>query len=90
MAKQPDAPMTTKEAREQAKREPVRLGDEEGPKIDEVMPAEGGSYVRNEDGSLRRAHAPTVVPDVAPKTPTEEEARRRARAVAEASAPKSK
>ena len=61
---------TTTETTAAEKRPPPRRGiDEEGESQSRfIHPGEGGSYVRNADGSLTREQRPTKVPEWSPIT----------------------
>jgi hypothetical protein len=50
------------------RKEAPRVGDEGEPQTKYLFPAEGGSYTKGDDGTLRRAHKPTEVPEYAPIT----------------------
>ena len=65
-AKQPA--VTQKETLEELRKDAPRVGAEDAPKprLTDVNPYEGGTYVREKDGTLRRTHAPTEVPATAP------------------------
>lgn len=47
--------------------DPIDTPDQGEPQTDFLPPAEGGSYIRNPDGSLIRVEGPTVVPETAPQ-----------------------
>jgi hypothetical protein len=48
--------------------DPIVTNDDEGESQTAFLPpSEGGSYIRNPDGSLTRVEEPTIVPTVIPQ-----------------------